>query len=131
MKCEVFSRVVGYYRPVSAWNAGKKEEYKDRKEYIIKDTKKMQQSITSFGDSPSQCVLVTSKTCPNCPQAKEYIISSSLAHTVVDASGDAGYVMAKRFGVTVVPTALFLDANGDILARISGSDNIKQYIDSL
>ncbi|MDQ7792438.1 MAG: ribonucleoside triphosphate reductase [Desulforudis sp.] len=27
---EVYSRIVGYYRPVSQWNEGKKEEYKDR-----------------------------------------------------------------------------------------------------
>lgn len=32
---EVYSRVVGYYRPVSQWNRGKKEEYKDRKELKI------------------------------------------------------------------------------------------------
>lgn len=29
---EVYSRVVGYYRPVSQWNNGKREEFKDRKE---------------------------------------------------------------------------------------------------
>jgi ribonucleoside-triphosphate reductase len=33
MKCEVFSRVVGYMRPVIQWNAGKKEEYKERAEF--------------------------------------------------------------------------------------------------
>ncbi len=31
--CEVYSRVVGYLRPVQQWNLGKKEEFKDRKEY--------------------------------------------------------------------------------------------------
>lgn len=31
----VYSRVVGYYRPVNRWNDGKKEEYKDRKLYEI------------------------------------------------------------------------------------------------
>jgi ribonucleoside-triphosphate reductase len=30
-KCEVYSRVVGYLRPVSQWNGGKKAEFKDRK----------------------------------------------------------------------------------------------------
>lgn len=30
-KCEVYSRVVGYLRPVQAWNKGKKEEFKMRK----------------------------------------------------------------------------------------------------
>jgi ribonucleoside-triphosphate reductase len=29
--CEVYSRVVGYLRPVKQWNKGKKEEFKDRK----------------------------------------------------------------------------------------------------
>jgi ribonucleoside-triphosphate reductase len=30
---EVYTRVVGYYRPVKLWNKGKQEEYKDRTEY--------------------------------------------------------------------------------------------------
>lgn len=29
--CEIWTRVMGYYRPVSAFNKGKKSEYKDRK----------------------------------------------------------------------------------------------------
>jgi len=29
--CEVFSRIVGYYRPVNLWNQGKKEEFRKRK----------------------------------------------------------------------------------------------------
>ena len=29
--CEVYSRVVGYLRPVSAWNLAKKQEFKERK----------------------------------------------------------------------------------------------------
>jgi len=32
-KCEVYSRVVGYYRPVLNWNIGKQEEFKGRLEY--------------------------------------------------------------------------------------------------
>ncbi|AEM74378.1 LOW QUALITY PROTEIN: anaerobic ribonucleoside-triphosphate reductase [Caldicellulosiruptor acetigenus 6A] len=34
-ECEVYSRVVGYYRPVQCWNKGKQEEFKFRKEYKI------------------------------------------------------------------------------------------------
>ena len=29
-KTEVYSRVVGYFRPIRNWNAGKKEEFFDR-----------------------------------------------------------------------------------------------------
>lgn len=32
-KCEVFSRVVGYYRPVQNWNKGKQEEFALRKNF--------------------------------------------------------------------------------------------------
>jgi len=31
--CEVYSRVVGYLRPIQQWNFGKKEEFKRRREY--------------------------------------------------------------------------------------------------
>ncbi len=29
-KCEVYSRIVGYLRPVNQWNDGKQEEFKNR-----------------------------------------------------------------------------------------------------
>lgn len=31
--CEVYSRVVGYLRPVDMWNRGKRQEFKDRVVY--------------------------------------------------------------------------------------------------
>jgi len=31
--CEVYSRVVGYIRPVQQWHKGKKQEYQERNEY--------------------------------------------------------------------------------------------------
>jgi hypothetical protein len=34
-KCDVYSRVVGYFQPVGNWNVGKKEEYKMRKTYDL------------------------------------------------------------------------------------------------
>ena len=35
-KTEVYSRVVGYYRPVQQWNTGKEQEFHDRKDYCEK-----------------------------------------------------------------------------------------------
>ncbi len=32
---EVYSRVVGFYRPTKLWNKGKKEEFKKRNEYSL------------------------------------------------------------------------------------------------
>lgn len=37
IRCEVFLRVAGYYRPVNQWNNGKREEFNERKTYVIKD----------------------------------------------------------------------------------------------
>jgi anaerobic ribonucleoside-triphosphate reductase len=34
-KCEVYSRVVGYLRPVEQWNDGKQEEFRERKTFKI------------------------------------------------------------------------------------------------
>ena len=39
-KCEVFSRVVGYMRPVQNWNNGKKEEFAMRKMMDIENPKR-------------------------------------------------------------------------------------------
>ena len=32
---EVYSRIVGYMRPISQWNPGKQQEFEDRKEYVV------------------------------------------------------------------------------------------------
>lgn len=34
-KCEVYSRVCGYFRPVANWNKGKQQEFQDRKTFKI------------------------------------------------------------------------------------------------
>jgi len=34
--CEVYSRIVGYLRPLKQWNAGKQQEFKERKEFKVK-----------------------------------------------------------------------------------------------
>ena len=31
IKTEIYSRVSGYFRPTSQWNAGKREEFSERK----------------------------------------------------------------------------------------------------
>ncbi len=34
-RCEIYSRVVGYIRPVNQWNEGKQAEYVDRVEFKV------------------------------------------------------------------------------------------------
>jgi anaerobic ribonucleoside-triphosphate reductase len=35
--CEVYSRVVGYLRPVQNWHQGKKREFGDRKTFRVEE----------------------------------------------------------------------------------------------
>lgn len=43
--CEVYSRIVGYLRPVQAWNDGKRQEFEDRHTFQV--------SVTKEGDAQS------------------------------------------------------------------------------
>ena len=55
-KCEVYSRVCGYFRPVSNWNKGKKEEFKDRKTFEIN-----RRTIDKFYDPQMGVEIVTTE----------------------------------------------------------------------
>ncbi len=35
VKCEVYSRVCGYLRPIEQWNDGKQSEFEDREEFKV------------------------------------------------------------------------------------------------
>ena len=37
LPCEIYSRIVGYFRPVAQWNKGKLTEFRERKTFIIPD----------------------------------------------------------------------------------------------
>ncbi len=41
-RCQVYSRVVGYFRPVQMWNDGKQEEFKQRLEFSERKSLKNQ-----------------------------------------------------------------------------------------
>ena len=52
--CEVFSRVVGYMRPVSNWNEAKQAEFKDRKTFKIKTDEICQPQQNKNGNKVSR-----------------------------------------------------------------------------
>lgn len=49
-KTEVYSRVVGYIRPVEQWNKGKQAEFSDRKEYVVKQETKSRAETKTISD---------------------------------------------------------------------------------
>jgi len=36
--CEVWTRVMGYHRPVTSFNVGKQGEHEDRRSFVVADT---------------------------------------------------------------------------------------------
>jgi anaerobic ribonucleoside-triphosphate reductase len=43
---EIYSRVVGYFRPVQQWNQGKREEFSQRKHFKIQVDKILNREVT-------------------------------------------------------------------------------------
>ena len=52
MQTEIYSRVVGYYRPVQNWNKGKKEEFGIRRTFSLNE--KTVETTTCTGETPRE-----------------------------------------------------------------------------
>ena len=129
---EVYSRITGYYRPVQNWNAGKTQEYNERREYNIEtsvlnrpaENKEEVAAVpaTQTAELADGSYLFTSATCPNC----------KIACTMMDK---AGYVYEKllatdnieltnALGIKQAPT-LVVVKNGEV-EKFAGVGAIKK-----
>ena len=131
---EVYSRITGYYRPVQNWNAGKTQEFKERKLYNIATSKMTSSPVKECADhtaaaaqSDKQCgdgiYLFTTKTCPNCRAAKAMLDKAGINFTAVDAEENAG--MSVEFGIKQAPTLVVIE-NG-VAQKYVNASNIKKF----
>ncbi|MBS6561567.1 MAG: ribonucleoside triphosphate reductase, partial [Clostridiales bacterium] len=136
---EVYSRITGYYRPVQNWNDGKTQEYQDRKLYDVQGFKKkafQEEKVEQLGEVPTKIetcqsesqkeqielkYLFTTKTCPNCKVAKEFL--SDVDYQLIDA--EEHFDLAKEYGVMQAPTLII--KRGDQIERYVNTSNIKKY----
>ena len=132
-KTEVYSRITGYYRPVQNWNDGKTQEYKDRLVYAEKKlTGKSPLGISGCEceDAPAveaeRLILFTTKTCPKCRMAKEFLNKAGIAYEVVLAEENAE--LCKEYGIKEAPTLVILSAEG--ATKISGPSDIKKFCEN-
>ena len=44
-RCEVWSRVMGYFRPVDQWNKGKKQEHRERHHLSVDDAASFNEGV--------------------------------------------------------------------------------------
>ena len=137
-KTEVYSRITGYYRPVQNWNDGKMQEYANRKEYdiehsVLKRPTRSVVTLSNFAEDVDVSVeqpkniryLFTTKTCPNCKLAKEYL--KGINYVLIDA--EENMELASRYGVMQAPTLVVVE--GEEQKKYVNASNIKKYVDRM
>ena len=129
---EVYSRITGYYRPVQNWNDGKLQEYANRKEYdIATSILKKKPTLNRLADEVQEAsdttikYLFTTKTCPNCRVAKEYLKNED--YILVDAEEEVE--LTQQYKVMQAPTFVVVDKDG--VHKYVNASNIKKYTDSI
>lgn len=137
---EVYSRITGYYRPVQNWNSGKIQEFKNRTEYKIDldlavnhkisnkqetDDFLIQVEHTVAEDQTSNMnnglYLFTTKTCPSCKLAKNYL--GERDYTVLDVEDYTK--LAADWGIMQAPTLIVVE-NGR-KEKYPNASNIREY----
>ena len=132
---EVYSRITGYYRPVKNWNAGKTEEFKERKLYDIGHSKLRTASALQSCAMPTEegvpvvsenarTILFARATCPNCRVAESFLDKAGVAYEKLIA--DEHLDLAKEFGVKGSPTLVITD--GVNTERYYGVPEIKKFL---
>jgi len=119
-RTEVYARITGYYRPVSNFNDGKYEEYKERKSYAptITGLKFTEASASVTPDNinttmKDQLLLFTTPTCPNCKMLKETGILSKYDISEVDATAPENTDLVNEFNIMSAPTLVVI-VNGTV-----------------
>lgn len=140
-KAEVYSRITGYYRPVQNWNEGKLQEYKDRitydtgKSVLKKEPVSMRpverveaESQNESGEGlkkKPQLYLFTTRTCPNCRTAKEFL--KGVDYQIIDAEEHPE--LAEKFGIMQAPT-LVLVRDG-VVQKFANASNIRRFAEEV
>ena len=152
---EVYSRITGYYRPVQNWNAGKTQEYRERREYKVESYHLTHNGPLPDGEAtarlagksvpveqpapqpaaPAQApagdkkkaLFFKTATCPNCRIAASYLDKAGYAYEPVLADENAE--LAVSYGVKQAPTLIVFD--GDAFTKYAGAGAIKGYLNSL
>ncbi|MCR5823927.1 MAG: ribonucleoside triphosphate reductase [Lachnospiraceae bacterium] len=137
-KAEVYSRITGYYRPVQNWNEGKSQEYKNRLVYDIAGSQAKSSTananqadndgmveikVDGVAKSDEKMYLFTTKTCPNCKMAKEFL--KDYHYEVIDA--EENQELVGKYGIMQAPTLIVIKDN-DVM-KFANASSIKGFAD--
>ena len=151
---EVYSRVVGYHRPIKNWNKGKKEEYKDRKVFLaekgkkyfsdnMEDSKeenvvvnavkeeKKQENIELAKDGNVKFYYFYQDNCPGCIAFSNYFKKyENLNLDKVNVKTDEGMDLAQNFGIQSTPTIVIMNQENKVECVSTNLEEINSWIES-
>ena len=120
---EVYARIVGYYRAVKHWNAGKRDEYEQRKMFL--QSENLSPNVNYSSKEAVTYELYTRKTCPNCPPVKDFMTNFEMEGKVIDVDTEDGMAQAAKNGVCASPTVIFYNADGIETNRCHNVDELE------
>ena len=147
---EVYSRITGYYRPVRNWNDGKSSEFENRKTYEPEELFSVNRNLLEeagvemprvgtqtlgranrveapkSNSDAEKLILVTTKTCPNCQAAKNYLNQAGIEYDVILADEADGAEIAVQYSISSAPTLIV--KSGEEAELYSNVSNIRAYI---
>ena len=133
--CEVYSRVVGYFRPVNNWNNGKRQEFAERVEFTEKESLEKNQSIPIACGSAYK--IFTFPDCDKCEQVKSHMKENGLKFEVVNLKSPEGNSEFRAYykelkdkiersddGTIKLPVVIAIE-NGKVISTSQGLEAIK------
>ena len=147
---EVYSRITGYYRPVRNWNDGKSSEFENRKTYEPEELFSVNRNLLEeagvemprvgtqtlgranrvenpkSNSDAEKVILITTKTCPNCQAAKNYLNQAGIEYDVILADEADGAEIAVQYNISAAPTLIV--QSGEEAELYSNVSNIRAYI---
>ena len=133
-KCEVWTRVMGYHRPVSQYNFGKKSEFYSRT-YFQATVDENEKLINKYSETREmgkaqnlKLLLFTTSTCPKCPAVKNWISQAGVEFFGIDNTMLNFWEMAAKYNVQSVPTIVAIDESGKEVWRANELSEIQQKV---
>ncbi len=126
-KTEIYSRITGYYRPVSNWNDGKAQEFIDRNTYDMKKAfSKIESSIPKKEETQEKVkveektlpvpeddtlIILSTQECPKCKMAKMAMNQKGMHYVNLFDTDEKGRELALAFNIASAPV-LFVPKDG-------------------
>ena len=134
---EVNSRITGYYRPVQNWNAGKEQEFKDRRVYNTmkydtphtghkKHCECAAEEVATTKEG-AKLMLFTTSTCPKCKASIPMLEEAGIAVEIINANNNPE--KAIMYGVKKAPTLVADD--GENVVKYVDITGVKKFIDEV